>query len=351
MTQHPPGPAPRTSERPYHRLPMAGTSLKLDANEGARPPQDLVDTVREAGAELLRRYPNTSDLEVALAERLGIDPQRVYATAGADDAIQRCCWAFLRPGREALLPKPGFYLFERCARLLGNPIVPVPWLEGPFPRDAFLQGVSGATALVAIISPSNPTGAVATFDDVHTIARHTPRALVVLDHAYVEYADEDLTAGVQDFPNVVVLRTLSKAWGLAGCRVGYVIGAPEVLEPLRAAGQPYSVAAPSAAMARQHVTTGKDTVVAHVSRVREERRLLTSTLQRLGLRPLPSQANFILVDCADRAAGIHKALEDHGIVVRAFPEDEDLATFLRITLPGDEREFAQLTRALTEVLA
>src|SRR3989441_217016 len=132
-----------------------------------------------------------------------------------------------------------------------------------------------------------------TLADVRRLAAAAPNALLILDHVYVEYADHDLTPAVLDLPNVLVLRTLSKAWGLAGCRVGYAVGSPYVVAVLRAAGGPYTVAAPSVALALSQLERGVEPLRAHVARVREERRLLTARLAAAGLLPRPSQANFV----------------------------------------------------------
>jgi len=228
----------------------------------------------------------------------------------------------------------------------------VPWWDDAFPLDAFLGRLGALTAVVAVVSPNNPTGSVARLSDVRRLAAVAPSALVILDHVYVEYADEDLTSGVLDLPNVLVLRTLSKAWGLAGCRVGYAVGSPYVVAVLRAAGGPYTVAAPSVALALSQLERGAEPLRAHVTRVREERRLLTSRLAAAGLSPRPSQANFVLVECGPRAAAIRSGLAVRGVLVRDFPDRRGagLETALRITLPGNAPDFERLSEALERTL-
>src|SRR5207247_915340 len=177
------------------------------------------------------------------------------------------------------------------------------------------------------------------------LAGAAPNALLILDHVYVEYADHDLTPAVLDLPNVLVLRTLSKAWGLAGCRVGYAVGSPYVVAVLRAAGGPYTVAAPSVALALSQLERGVEPLRAHVARVREERRLLTARLAAASLAPHPSQANFVLVECGTRAASIRAGLAARGALVREFPDRPGLEPALRITLPGAPADFARLRAA------
>ncbi|PYP60587.1 MAG: hypothetical protein DMD44_01965 [Gemmatimonadetes bacterium] len=346
------GPVSRIDPEAAYRRPTAPgpALLRLDSNEGVLPPQALLAQLAAADPELLRRYPEVSALEAALAARLDVPPERVIVTAGADEAIDRACRAFLEPGKSVLLPDPCFDMFERCAALAGGTLVRVPWRDGPFPLDRFLGHLDARTGVVVVVSPSNPTGAVATLADVRRLAAAAPNALLVIDHVYVEYADEDLTPGLLDLANVLVLRTFSKAWGLAGCRVGYAAGSPYVIGVLRAAGGPYSVAAPSIALALAQLERGVEPLRAHVARIRVERGLLATRLAARGLAPRPSQANFVLVECGARAQAIRTALAGRGVVVRDFPGRPGLETALRITLPGNPPDFEWLCEALDAAL-
>ncbi|HWC73077.1 MAG TPA: aminotransferase class I/II-fold pyridoxal phosphate-dependent enzyme [Gemmatimonadales bacterium] len=322
--------------------------LRLDRNEGLLPSLDGFPAVN---AELLRRYPDVSALTVRLAARWSLSAERVIVTAGADEAIDRVCRAYLGAGRSLLLPDPSFEMLDRYAALGRGELVRVPWRMDAFPTAEFLERIDRDTGVIAIVSPNNPTGGVATLDDVRRIAAAAPGAVVLLDHAYVEYADEDLTADALDLPNVVVTRTLSKAWGLAGCRVGYALANPEIIAVLRAAGGPYPVAGLSIAVAMHQLDHGPVALAAHVARVRHEREALTRQLAGLGLRPRASQANFVFVECGERARFIAAGLRAVGVLVREFPDRPSIATALRITLPGDPGAFARLTAALETVRA
>jgi histidinol-phosphate aminotransferase len=244
-------------------------------------------------------------------------------------------------------------MLDRFAALAGGELARVPWAPGPFPLAEFLARLDARTAVIAVVSPNNPTGGVASAGDVRRLAEAAPGSLVLLDHAYVEYADEDLTSTVGDLPNVLVLRTLSKAWGLAGCRVGFAIGSPKTIAVLRAAGGPYPVAAPSAALALAQLACGDAALREHVARVRDERRVLTERLAALGLQPWPSQANFVFAQCGPRppAPFLAAGLAALGVVVRDFPDRPGLEAGLRITLPGDAAAFTRLVTALDTVLA
>jgi histidinol-phosphate aminotransferase len=334
---------------PRHPAPV---DLRLDGNEGRAPDPDAFDTARALEASRLRGYPSPAELEARLAEMHGLEAERVLATCGADDALLRACTAALEPGREAVVPVPTFEMLPRYVELAGGTLRAVPWPEGPYPLEAVLAAAGPATRLIAVVSPNNPTGAVAGAEDLERLARAVPGALLVVDLAYVELADEDLTAAALALPNAVVTRTLSKAWGLAGLRVGYALGPAELIGWLRAAGNPYAVSGPSSALAVDWLEKGGAFARAYVERVRAEREELGGALARLGARPLPSQANFVLArfDPPARAVWVHDALAGLGIGVRAFPGREHLGDALRITCPGGAEDQARLIAGLEVAL-
>jgi histidinol-phosphate aminotransferase len=274
----------------------------------------------------------------------------VLVTAGADDAIDRVCRAYLGPGRAMLLPVPSFEMIEHFTRLAGAGVTPVAWPRGQFPIEAVLARVGPDIGVITVVSPNNPTGAAASAADLRCLADAAPGAVVLLDHAYVEYADRDLTPTALSLPNVIVARTLSKAWGLAGCRVGYALGSETAIAALRTAGAPYPVAGPSVALARARLATGDADMRAHVATVRVERAALTARLAAAGLDPWPSEANFVLVECGPRFDRVVAGLAARGIRIRTFPGRPGLETAIRLSLPGASALFARLVAALDQVL-
>lgn len=334
---------------PSPGIPASPSVLRLDRNEGPLPHAELLRVLSRAGPELLRRYPDAAALERVIAARWGIGPERVLVTAGGDDAIDRAIRAFVGAERTLLLPVPTFEMFERNAALSRATVVAVPWRGDRFPLAEVLASLNSSTGMVAVVSPNNPTGSVATFTELERVARAAGDAVVFFDHAYAEYADEDFTGPALRLPNVVVLRTFSKARGLAGCRVGYVLGQADTIGALRAAGAPFAVSAPSLAFAADSLASGEP--AAHVARVREERAEIASVLARHGVRPWASQGNFVSADFAARAPFIHRALETLGVLVRDFPDRAGLTSVLRITMPGDESACRRLITALETALA
>ncbi|HZE93977.1 MAG TPA: histidinol-phosphate transaminase [Gemmatimonadales bacterium] len=324
--------------------------LRLNSNEGPPPPPALLAELAALGPDLLRRYPDATAVEAALAARLGVDPERVVVTAGADEALDRICRAYSGPDRPVLLPEPTFDMLERFAALASAPLVRVPWITDAFPIDEVLARLDKRMGVVVIVSPNNPTGGVASRDEVRRIAAAAAESIVLIDQAYVEYADVDIGPAVLDLANVVLVRTMSKAWGLAGCRVGYAVGSPRVIAVLRAAGGPYPVAGPSLALALSQLRRGDASLCAHVSQVRTERARLRELLCARDVDARASQANFVFADFGQRAAFVRDGLSARGILVRDFPGRGGLETSLRITLPADPADFARLITALEALL-
>jgi histidinol-phosphate aminotransferase len=321
--------------------------VRLDRNEGARPDALLIATL--VGSQtLFREYPDEKPLEAALAARFLVDPGRVVVTNGADGALERACRIRLGPGIELLMTNPTFEMFPLFAGMTGAVPVAVPWL-GRFPRDAMIAGISPATGVIALVSPNNPTGEVISLDDLGAIAAAAPGALVIFDHVYADYADEDFTLAALEFPNVVVVRTFSKAWGLAGCRVGYAIAPAAVASRMREAGPPYAVAGPSLALAAAALERGDGTVRSHVAEVREEREDLQGRLLAWGIESPPSQGNFVFPSFGDRVEAVRDSLAGDGFIVRRF-DNPLISGSLRISLPGDSTIYERLLRALARAL-
>lgn len=328
--------------RPYGTGSVrAEGALPLDANEGPAAAPALLDRLQAVDGESLRRYPNARSLEAVIAERLGVEPARVVVTAGGDDAIDRVCRVSLEPERSLIVHTPTFEMITRGARLAGGTVRSVPWMGGLFPIDSIEAVIAPDTGLVAIVSPNNPTGGVIEIEDMERICRaaRAVGAVLLVDLAYIDYADEDPTQRLLEFDNVVVVRTFSKAFGLAGLRVGYAIASERVAGWLRSVGGPYPVSVPGLAIAGLAWEAGVD--AAYLDRVRHERHRLRSWLRERGIEVLDSQSNFVL----SRVDAV--ALAERGVVVRAFVGE--VAGWSRITLPGDDAAFLRLMDALEEV--
>ena len=330
--------------------------LRLDANEGPGMSNASVRALwGSLSPELLRRYPRSDTLEARIGGALGVERRRVLVTAGADEAIERLLRATIEPGRGLICTSPTFEIIPNAARACGGFITEVPWLDAEAPIEAMLDLLDEDTGAVAIVSPNNPTGLVATEGDLLRLAGACKRtgAALLVDLAYVEFADRDPTPALLAQPNVVITRTFSKAWGLAGLRVGYAAGDERLVEWARGLGGPFPVSGVSLAMAQACLDAEDDPIGRTVEVVRSERRRLADQLRARGVGVPDSQANFILAQLGSGAASerVWRGLRDRGIAVRRFQGRAGLESALRISCPADESDFARLSAALGECLS
>ncbi|MFK7741580.1 MAG: histidinol-phosphate transaminase [Planctomycetota bacterium] len=360
--------APSVAAEAYVRVGGGGVGvgggppidLWLDGNEGPALDPALVQSAAAslADGEAWRRYPIDSDLCAQLAARFGIEANRVVLGAGADELLDRMCRAWLAPGRSLTAPLPCFAMLPRYVRAAGAELRGVSWTDGSAPIEELLRTAQGS-AVLALTTPNNPTGGVIAGEDIVRLARSLPNVLVLVDLAYAEFADRDPTAELLTLANVVVVRTFSKARGLAGLRVGYAMGSAEAIAVLRAVGSPY----PCSSLSLRICATAlaEDDPQARIAQVRREREQLRLELRKLGLEPLPSQANFVFARAASSAAAqeLRRALAAQGIAIRTFaatagpPSDDalkdlQLANAVRITCPGDAPSYDRLARALRQ---
>lgn len=331
----------------------AAGELYLDLNEGAplAPDAWLAEVAAGVGMDAVRRYPDASPLEGMLAERLGVPAGRVLVTNGGDDAIDRVCRVCLGAGDEIVVPSPSFEMIARSAEMAGGRVIRTAWMGGAFPVDAVLGAVTDRTRLVAVVSPNNPTGGVITGPELERLSTALPDVLLMVDLAYTEFAAEDLTPVALALPNTVIVRTFSKAYGLAGLRVGYAVGGSgteETIAAMRAAGGPFACSALSVAAAEAALVLPDAVLAGRVEQVRSEREAISCLLLGCGCDVLPSEANFVLARLAD-APRVWQRLGEYGVRVKRFASPE-LADWLRIGCPGDPGGLQRLMAALGEVL-
>ncbi|MEX2624375.1 MAG: aminotransferase class I/II-fold pyridoxal phosphate-dependent enzyme [Acidimicrobiia bacterium] len=320
--------------------------LDLSKNEGRTRAEELLASIPDPQRDV-SRYPDTTDLRRALARLHGVSEDSVLVTAGGDDALFRCFLARVGRGRQVVSTYPTFEMIPRYTEQSGARLIETPWWIGALPTEDLIASINEQTDAVFIVSPNNPTGAVAVEADLRNVAGEAP--LLVLDAAYTEFATHDLTQAVLELGNVVVIRTMSKAYGLAGLRVGYLLGRPDLVTEVAAYGNPYPVAALSAALAVRRLERPISELTGFVEEVKRERIDLTSLLSDLGTRPFPSEANFVLTECDD-ASWLMSATAALGVGLRWFPDRPGLESMVRITLPGQPADFERLTSTLATVL-
>jgi len=330
------------------RMEAVGGQLLLNANESAWAPYG------DAGLDC-HRYPDPQP--AALVERLaalyGVRREQVLVGRGSDEAIDLLVRAFCRAGKDAILVQPPtFGMYGVCARVQDAAVVEVP-LSADFTVDAaaVLAAVTPAVKLVFVCAPNNPTGAGVSRETIETLARGLAgRALLVVDEAYVEFADGASAAALLDrYEHLAVLRTLSKAWALAGARIGCLLAHADVIALLRRILPPYPLPRPCVTAAMDALSPqGQAAARERIALVRDERARMVAGLRKLpGVHAvLPSQANFLAVRFDD-AGTVYRRLFDAGIVVRDVRRYPGLGDALRITL-GTPEENARVLRVLGE---
>src|SRR6266849_1867125 len=301
-----------------YRPPLAGrTGLRLDFNEstvGCSP--RVLARLRSLDSELLARYPEREPVEKEVAAFLGLDPGQVLLTNGVDEAIHLLSSTYLDPGDEALIVTPTFAMYAIFAQAEGARVVEVRAGNNfEFPAQDLLARLSPRTRLIAVANPNNPTGAAVAGNVLIQIAQAAPQAAVLVDEAYFEFHGETLIDHPRQIENLFVARTFSKAYGLAGLRIGILAGEAKQMAMVRRMASPYNVNAAALAVLPEALQD-QEYVDRYVAQVLSNREKLQQELGNLGLRYWPSHANFVLVRIGSAHAEFVEALRNRGILVR-----------------------------------
>lgn len=316
-----PRPTPGVRRLEPYTVPAAGRRgcLRLDFNENlAGPSPRVLERLRRLSAEDIALYPDETAARAAVARRFGCDGGLdCVLTSGVDEAIRLVCDAFVRAAERVLLLDPGYAMYRFYATLAGARVAGVDYAPGPsFPVRGLRRALrSGACRLLIIGDPNNPTGTPAPEGVIEEIAFEFPRTLVLADEAYAEFAGRSSIDTARRLPNLLVARTFSKAYGLAGLRAGVLLGAGATLSWVARMRSPYAVNA-AALAALEAALEDPDWVDACVAEVRAARTVLAHGLAALGVPVYDSEANFVVARFGDRAPGIREALRRRGILVR-----------------------------------
>ncbi|MFI5089287.1 MAG: histidinol-phosphate transaminase [Terriglobales bacterium] len=337
----------------YHP-PLGGrVGLRLDFNEntvGCSP--RVLERLRQLQFDQLARYPERESVERQIAAHLGVDCAGLLLTNGVDEAIHLVCETYLEAGDQVLIVVPTFSMYEIYAAATGAQVITIPaGAEFCHPTDDVLARISQRTRLITIANPNNPTGAVVARSDLLRILRAAPDTAVLVDEAYFDFYGESLLAEVASYPNVFVARTFSKAYGLAGLRIGVLVGSAAQMAMVRRVGSPYNVNAVALACLPEALAD-QDYVRQYVAEVRQGRERLEQELHSLQLRYWPSQANFVLVKIGERHDAFVRAMRERGILVRDRSRDPGCDGCVRISVgsnPQTERLIGTLREAVRAI--
>lgn len=337
-------------------------AVKLASNENPlgcspRVRQALADAVAEHD---LGRYPDGGGFRLRrrLAEFHDIEPERITLGNGSNEVLEFVARVFLAADRSAMYSQHCFAVYPIATRAQSAPAIEVPAFpaDGAMPYghdlEAFAAALNERVGVVFIANPNNPTGTWVAPPALEAfLQRVSPRTLVVLDEAYIDYFDPalrpDSRALLDRFPNLIVTRTFSKVYGLASLRAGYALSHPAVADLLNRVRQPFNMNA-LALLAAEHALDDQDHVARSVALNRQQLETVRGALRALGVGVLPSQTNFLTVDLGRNAAQAHRALLERGVIVRPMAS-YGLPNHLRLTI-GTAAENRRLLHALEDVL-
>jgi histidinol-phosphate aminotransferase len=338
--------------------------VRFDLNTSPAPPALLGEMLAAGRFETsLSEYPpgDYRHLVEAAAARYGVDADEVVPGAGADEILDMCTKAFLPAGGRAVIPTPSYAMYRVLTEQRGGIAVAVPRLGA---RDGFALDVSAVreaardAAIVWLCNPNNPTGAeepkgaieaLLAGIDADADAAGQPPSAVVVDEAYAEFTGRSLIPLRRSFPNLVIVRTASKAYALAGLRVGFAVAAPATLERVALYRPPGSVGTISETVVTRALREPA-AMLANVARVEAERPRLSAAFEAAGWMPYPSAACFLLVDLgtSERSAYVADQLMRRGLVPRTFPAGHAIGHCIRVTV-RDPAENNRLIEAITQI--
>jgi histidinol-phosphate aminotransferase len=347
----PPEPRPLIKRMREYHPPLGGRGgLRLDFNENTLQcsPQVLEALGRIAASDLTK-YPERQPVEAKVAAALSLEAEQVLLTNGVDEAIHVVCQTFLDRGDELLLPTPAYTMYEVYGSATEATIKTVPpGRDFRFPLDELLEAITPRTRLIAIANPNSPTGSVAQRTQLLKVIESAPQAVVLIDEAYYHFFGETILDQVGKLPNLIVARTFSKAYGLAGLRLGMLAAPVETQRWLRTVISPYSVNAlalaclPAALNDQAYVDW-------YVAEVKEARIAMADKLRHLGVPHWPSEANFVLVKIGSKHDAFVQALRRRRILTRDRSQDPGCEGCVRITV-GTREQTSQALDAIEEAL-
>ncbi|QZN90233.1 histidinol-phosphate transaminase [Idiomarina abyssalis] len=328
------------------RRSMSGGNIWLNANESPYSNSYTVDDSK------LNRYPEfqSQPLNQAYAEYAGVESSQVLSSRGSDEGIELLIRAFCEPGQDKVLICPPTYgMYAISAKTFAVGVTEVPLLKSWQLDTESVIDAAADSKVIFLCSPSNPLGNRLNPDDIEQVLQHSPSSIVVVDEAYIEFSSGNSVAGwLERYPNLVVLRTLSKAFALAGIRCGFLLANDDIIELLQKVLAPYPLPDPTVQIAVQALQTSSlERLQQQVASLLAERDRVQTALEQTPLTLVAeSDTNFLLYQCED-ATGLVKALADNGLLIRNQSAQRGLNNVVRITI-GSAAENDELIQQLKD---
>jgi histidinol-phosphate aminotransferase len=346
-------PAPRARVQAmmeYHPPLGSRDALRLDFNENTLACSPKVrEVLGSISAGSLTRYPERAPVEAIVASHVGVLAEQLALTNGVDEAIHVLFETFLEADDELLLPVPTYTMYEVYASATDARVVAVQAADDlVFPFERLIAAITSRTKIIAVANPNSPSGSVATRDQLMELAQRAPQAVLLVDEAYYHFHGETVVDLVGTLPNLVVARTFSKAYGLAGLRLGLLAGPTELMRWIRRVLSPYSVN--SIALACLPPALDDHAYIDwYVSEVLSGRSDFEAALDNVGLRRWSSRANFVLVDIGPQHREFVRLMRAAGVLVRDRSNDPGCEGRVRITI-GTREQMKQAITALNETV-
>jgi histidinol-phosphate aminotransferase len=339
----------------YRSPIISRDGLSLDLNEsmaGCSP--RVLARLRSLSATEVSLYPQREVGERLVADFLGVAPEQVLLTNGMDDALSLLFATYLGQSdheeNELLFADPTFVMYPMLGEAMGARMVRIQSAEDlALPVTDLLSRISPRTRLVAIANPNNPTGLAAHRAELLKVAASAPDAAVLIDEAYFEFCGETLIKDLEHYPSLFVARTFSKAYGLAGLRLGVLIGGAEQIEYMRRLSIPFNVNSVALACLEEALAD-QAFVRDHVAQIKEGRERLAQLFAESGMRFWPSQTNFVLVRVGAGAKTFVESMQQRGIVVRDSSANPGCEGCVRITV-GTPSQMDSVVQAIREAIA
>ena len=329
--------------------------IKLASNENPLGPSPKALRAIRGYASKINLYPDGGSyyLKKALGEKLGVKEDSIILGNGSDEVVSLITRVFIQKGDDAIMGDPSFLMYRIDTQLSRAKVTSVPLKNFRLDLSEMSKAIGPKTRLIFISNPNNPTGTTVTRDEVDHFLRDVPhRILTVFDEAYYEYVEDPNYPQSIDLldrnSNIIILRTFSKIYGLAGLRVGYGIGRPEIIGLLNKARPPFNVNS-LAQVAALASLEDEDQVNRSKSLVREGKEFLYSNLRRLKVPFVPTQANFILIKIGKKAKDVEAKLLERGIIVRGMGA-YNLPHYIRVTI-GTKPQNEEFIKNLQTILS
>jgi histidinol-phosphate aminotransferase len=342
-------PRPAVQRLKKYRPPLEGRGgkMRLDFNENTVGcAVQVIRALRQAlDAEMLTRYPEYQETRVRLAQHFGLKPEEILLTNGTDDAIKTVCDTFVDPDDVMLVPAPTFPVYEFFHNVAGGKVERVRYDENfRLPAERIISSIHPATRWMPIANPNNPTGTLIRRAEIKAILEAAPHMVLLVDEAYQDYSGESVLPLIRKYPNLVVSRTFSKAYGLAGLRMGFLAACPDLIEVMNRAQNPFTVNS-LAMLGALEAIKHEDVVRRYVEEVKANRAELSRWLRAQEIPFVPSRSNFILCKIGEHAPEIAAVLRTKKILVRDWSYDPHLQGYLRFTI-GNKLQMRRLVEEL-----